>query len=381
MPAAQFPPCMPNAAAFTLRLLGLALTHSTLAPLQAAFELSGELPAGFAATSVVVLRESLEARSSTPVANAEIAHGRFRLRVETGPGLFNIEIGEARASFVAADNQALSLTVEGKTLRVAGAPDQKFFLAYEAFRADSLARKVTPARQAVAAARSQGNEAEVARLTELEVSGYNDHRRELNDFTLAQLRGSAALYAASLRWDGDYRLDELAAAVTDYARLQPDAEIARLMTARIARFRATALGAVAPALAGPTPEGSPLALADLRGKFVLVDFWASWCGPCRVENRHYVELYKKHRAAGFEILAVSVDQNGAAWKAGIAKDQATWRHISDLTGWKSPLAAAYNVAALPASFLLDPTGKIVGKDLRGPALAARLEKLLASARP
>lgn len=372
---------MPNAAAFTSRLLGLALTLSTLAPLQAAFELSGELPAGFAATSVVVLRESLETRSSTPVANAEILNGRFRLRVETGPGLFNIEIGEARASFVAADNQALSLTVEGKTLRVAGAPDQKFFLAYEAFRADSLARKVTPARQAVAAARSQGNEAEVARLTEQEVAGYNDHRRELNDFTLTQLRGSAALYAASLRWDGDYRLDELAAAVTDYARLQPDAEIARLMTARIARFRATALGAVAPALAGPTPEGSPLALADLRGKFVLVDFWASWCGPCRVENRHYVELYKKHRAAGFEILAVSVDQNGAAWKAGIAKDQATWRHISDLTGWKSPLAAAYNVAALPASFLLDPTGKIVGKDLRGPALAARLETLLASARP
>jgi thiol-disulfide isomerase/thioredoxin len=153
------------------------------------------------------------------------------------------------------------------------------------------------------------------------------------------------------------------------------------MTERIARFRATALGAVAPALAGQTPDGTPLALADLRGKFVLVDFWASWCGPCRVENRNYVGLYQKYRARGFEIFAVSVDQNGAAWKAGIAKDQATWRHISDLTGWKSPLTAAYNVAALPASFLLDPSGKIVGKDLRGPALAARLEVLLSKARP
>ena len=379
MPAAQFPADMVNAASFPARLLGLALI--TLAPLRAAFELSGELPAGFAATSVVVLRESLEARSSTPVATAAITDGRFRLRVDAGPGLFNVEIGEARTSFVAADDQALTLKAEGNTLRLAGAPDQKLFIAYETFRADSLARKVTPARQAVAAARSQGNEAEVARLTELEVSGYNDHRRELNDFTLAQLRGSAALYAASLRWDGDYRLDELAAAVTDYARLRPDAEISRLMTARIARFRATALGAIAPALTGPTPGGSPLTLTDLRGKFVLVDFWASWCGPCRVENRNYVELYQKYCAAGFEILAVSVDQNGAAWKAGIAKDQATWRHISDLTGWKSPLAAAYNVAALPASFLLDPTGKIVGKDLRGPALAARLESLLARPRP
>jgi thiol-disulfide isomerase/thioredoxin len=365
----------------TRRLLGLTLLFAALAPLRAAFELAGELPAGFTANAVVVSRESLEARGTTPVATATIAEGRFRVRVPSGPGLFQIEIGDARAAFVAADDQALTVTVDGKTIRVAGAPDQERFLAYEAFRADSLARKVTPARQAVAAARSQGNEADVARLTDREVAGYNDHRRELNDFTLTHLRDSAALYAASLRWDGDYRLDEIAAAVSAYASLRPEAEIAGLMTARIARFRATALGATAPALAGPTPDGPPLALADLRGKFVLVDFWASWCGPCRVENRHYVELYQKYRAAGFEILAVSVDQNGAAWKAAIAKDGAAWRHISDLTGWKSPLAAAYNVAALPASFLLDPSGKIVGKDLRGPALAARLETLLAAARP
>jgi len=372
---------MSSAIIYPRPLLSLALLFATLAPLRATFEISGELPAGFTAKSVVVLRESLEARDSTPVANAEISKGRFRLRVETGPGLFNAEIGDARASFVAADGQSLTVSGDGDTLRIADSPDHKLYLAYEAFRAESLARKVTPARMAIAAARSRGNEAEIARLTEQEVAGYNEHRRELNDFTLTQLRGSATLYAASLRWDGDYRLEELATAVADYARLHPDAEISRLMTERIARFRATALGATAPALAGQTPDGTPFALADLRGKFVLVDFWASWCGPCRVENRNYVGLYQKYRARGFEILAVSVDQNGPAWKAGISKDQATWRHISDLSGWKSPLAAAYNVAALPASFLLDPSGKIVGKDLRGPALAARLEVLLSNARP
>ncbi len=372
---------MCNAVTFASRLLGLALLFSYLAPLRAAFEISGELPAGFTANSVVILRESLEARNSTPVANTNIANGRFRLRVDAGPGLFNIEIGDARASFVAGDGQSLTVSNEGNTLRIADSPDQKLFLAYEAFRAESLARQVTPARMAIASARTRGDEAEIARLTEQEVTGYNEHRRELNDFTLTKLRSSAALYAASLRWDGDYRLDELATAVADYARLHPAAEISRLMTERIARFRATALGATAPALAGQTPDGTPLTLADLRGKFVLVDFWASWCGPCRVENRNYAELYQKYRAAGFEIIAVSVDQNAPSWKAAIAKDQATWHHISDLTGWKSPLAAAYNVAALPASFLLDPTGKIVGKDLRGPALAARLETLLAKARP
>jgi peroxiredoxin len=94
-----------------------------------------------------------------------------------------------------------------------------------------------------------------------------------------------------------------------------------------------------------------------------------------VENRHYVELYRRYRDAGFEILAVSVDQSGPAWKAAIAKDRATWRHLSDLTGWKTPLAAAYNVAALPASFLIDPTGKIIAKDLRGSRLTTELERV------
>ena len=102
----------------------------------------------------------------------------------------------------------------------------------------------------------------------------------------------------------------------------------------------------------------------------LVDFWASWCGPCRLENRGYAELYERHRAAGFEILAVSVDHDARSWKAAIAKDGATWRHMADLTGWKSPLAARYSVTALPASFLLDREGRIVAKDVRGKALAA-----------
>jgi len=331
-------------------LVGCALCSGGL---RAAFELSAQLPASFADGPVTLSRESLEARELKPVVTARLVGGRLSLRVEQGPGLFNLSVGGA---------------------------DQALFVAYEAFRAESLARLVFPVREAIAARQATGDLATVASLTEKEVAAYREHRRELNEFTVAKLRGSAALYAASLRWDGDDRLEALAGAVRDFAGKFPEAEISRLMEERIARFRVTAIGAVAPELAGASPEGATVSLKELRGRFVLVDFWASWCGPCRLENRGYGELYERHRAAGFEILAVSVDHDARSWKAAIAKDGATWRHMADLTGWKSLLAARYSVTALPASFLLDREGRIVAKDVRGKALAALVAEKLGAGR-
>lgn len=372
---------MPSPIFSLLRPSLIFLSCAAWMPLRADFELTGTLPARLATGPIIVLRESLETRNSSEVARTTLLEGSFKLRVPSSSGLFTVELGELRGSFVAADGQTLTLkiTTDGKDLVIAGAPDQALFVAYEALRVKSFARLVTPEREGVAAARSRGDTPEVERLTEREVAGFNGHRRELNDFTIDQLKGSAALYAASLRWYGDYRLDELEAAVAAYAKLHPTSEISRLLTERIARFRSLAVGAIAPELVGPTPDDATLKLSDLRGRIVLVDFWASWCGPCREENRHYVELYRRYRDAGFEILAVSVDHSGPAWKAAITKDAATWRHISDLTGWKTPLAAAYNVAALPASFLIDPTGKIIAKDLRGPLLTKRLEQVFSTA--
>ena len=359
------------------RAVLLAMIVVAGAELRAAFELKAELPATFADGAVTVSRESWEERESVPVQKVQLVGGRFRAKVESEPGLYNLSVGDAQVSFVAGEGQTLEVAAGGEgKLRVSGGSDQALYEAYEEFRTESLGRLVLPARAAGAAATT---EAEIARLTEAEVEGYSAHRRELNDFTLKRLGGSPALYAASLRWDGDHRLGELGELVADYSAQHPKLEISRLMDGRLARFRAVAIGAVAPAISGPGPEGATVALADLRGRYVLVDFWASWCGPCRIENRHYVELYRQYRAAGFEILAVSVDETGPAWKAGIAKDGAVWKHVSDLLAWKSPLAARYNVTALPASFLLDPEGKIIAKDVRGKKLDSLLAERLGKA--
>jgi len=346
--------------------------------LRADFELSGRItrPIG-AESTVVVEREWLEERRFEPVATGAVRDGRLQLNVDAEPGLFVLRVGDARVSFVAGERQRLEVEETSRgNLRVTGGPDQLLYAEYEAFRTASLAERVLRVREAIARARSAGLAEEVTRLTEAEISGYQQHRRELVDFTLQRLGGSPTLYAASLRWEGDHRLTDLATMVRAYAGQHPDLQISGRLLERIRRFEATAIGSVAPDLVGPGPDQLSVSLRDLRGSVVLVDFWASWCAPCRSENRHYAELYRTYRDAGFEILAVSVDHDGRAWKAAIAKDGATWRQIGDLTGWKSPLAARYNVTALPASFLVDREGRIVAKDTRGPALVALLEKLL-----
>lgn len=143
-----------------------------------------------------------------------------------------------------------------------------------------------------------------------------------------------------------------------------------------AKLGPTVEGAIAPEIALKTPEGETLALSSLRGKVVLIDFWASWCGPCRKENPHVKKVYEKYKDQGFEIFAVSLDNNAAQWKGAIAKDGLTWKHVSDLGGWKSSAAQLYQVHSIPQTFLLDQDGRIVKVGFRSNELESLIQPLL-----
>jgi len=138
---------------------------------------------------------------------------------------------------------------------------------------------------------------------------------------------------------------------------------------------AAGIGDEAANITGPNPEGKVIDLKSLRGKYVLIDFWASWCGPCRRENPNVVRLYNKYKSKGFEILGVSLDNKKDKWVAAIAKDKLTWPHVSDLKGWSSALAKPYGVKGIPYTVLVDKEGKILAKKLRGAALEAKLKSI------
>ena len=145
---------------------------------------------------------------------------------------------------------------------------------------------------------------------------------------------------------------------------------------RLKQLLGTTVGHEAIDFTQNSPDGKPIKLSDYKGKVVLVDFWASWCGPCRAENPNVVAAYNKYKDKGFTVLGVSFDQNKEAWLKAVEKDQLTWNHVSDLKGWGNEVGRIYSITSIPQNLLIDKDGKILAKNLRGAELDMKLEEFL-----
>ncbi|TLU98038.1 TlpA disulfide reductase family protein [Dyadobacter luticola] len=276
---------------------------------------------------------------------------------------------------VLADGTSKDSKGNGGKAEVTGSKNMEYYAKVDHLM-QNFAAKVTKWNEDYAAAEEKKDAKKIAEIQQAFAAADQERINVIKGLIPEMGTSLVALFTANnfLRPEND--LETLKKLADNFGKVDPIPTLAKSYIGQIKRIAGLAVGEMAPDFTLTSPEGKPVALSSLRGKFVLIDFWASWCGPCRMENPNVVRMYDKFKDKGFDIYGVSLDDNEKAWKTAISRDNLKWQHGSELKKWNSGVAQTYGVNAIPATFLLDKDGKIIAKNLRGPDLESKLTELL-----
>lgn len=302
--------------------------------------------------------------------------GSFAVSFEVPePNLYELNFPNGKQiAFVAESGQTIILNGDAETaeFEIKGSAANEILAGYERFRKESLDRLVKSVRAQIKSLPDKSGP-EYDRLSRLEVANYNRHKQELLDYVSKEMGTSIAVYATSTRWPADAALIE--PIVAAFEKAHPGLEATKRMKEKLDIVRQTSVGGTVPDIRMRDETGNEISLYDSKGKYTLIDFWGSWCGPCRREAATLSGLYEKYKSRGFEIFGVGLESEMRLWKEAKQKDKRVWPNVLSLKEFETEAAYDYAITSLPANFLIDKDGKVLAKDVHEEQLAEKLADL------
>lgn len=310
------------------------------------------------------------------IASDSVKNGVFTLKGSiTEPNLYFLVMSNEQPQYIYLENNPITITgskADIKNIKIEGSQSHTDFVEFNKIF-NPLIAELNGFAALIQKEESEKKKEDLFKKYDSVVKKVN---AEVGNFVAARKSSfvSAFLLSVSAQVLADpVALEQRFNMLTDQVR---NSEIGKGLASNIAYFKVGAVGTEALDFTQNDVDGKPVKLSSFKGKYVLLDFWASWCKPCRMENPNVVKVYNQFKSKNFTVLGVSLDQSKDAWVKAIQADKLAWNHVSDLQQWNNAVAQMYHIQSIPGNFLIDPSGKIVARDLRGEDLEKKLCELL-----